>query len=70
MFHEVCFLVCAIVCYCLMMSSKMVFVYPLLLTYMTVFIGLFPFPKFSLLKSGDYSYGIYLYSFSGSRSLL
>lgn len=31
------------------------------LTYMTVFLGLTPVPLPSLLKSGDYSYGVYLY---------
>ena len=69
-FHEVLLLVAAAVCYVLMMSSKMVFIYPVLLTYITVFIGLFPFPRFSLIKSGDYSYGIYLYGFPVTQALV
>ena len=69
-FHEVLFFIAAATCYILMMSSKMVFVYPVLLIYITVFIGLFPFPRFSLLKSGDYSYGIYLYGFPVTQALL
>src|SRR5262249_53687635 len=69
-FHEVLFFIAAALCYFLMMSPKMVFVYPVLLTYITVFIGLFPFPRFSLIKSGDYSYGIYLYGFPVTQSLL
>jgi peptidoglycan/LPS O-acetylase OafA/YrhL len=69
-FHEVFFFIAAAACYILMMSPKTVFIYPVLLTYITVFIGLFPFPRFSLLKSGDYSYGIYLYGFPVTQSLL
>jgi peptidoglycan/LPS O-acetylase OafA/YrhL len=68
-FHEVLFLVSAFICYILMMSPRTVFIYPILLTYITVFIGLFPFPKFSLIKSGDYSYGIYLYGFPVTQAL-
>jgi peptidoglycan/LPS O-acetylase OafA/YrhL len=69
-FHEVLFFVAAAVCYVLMMSSKTVFIYPILLTYITIFIGLFPFPSFSLIKSGDYSYGIYLYGFPVTQALV
>jgi peptidoglycan/LPS O-acetylase OafA/YrhL len=68
-FHEGFFLVAVALCYVLMMSPKLVFIYPILLTYITVFLGLFPFPRFSLIKSGDYSYGIYLYGFPVSQAL-
>jgi peptidoglycan/LPS O-acetylase OafA/YrhL len=68
-FHEGLFLVAAVLCYILMMSPKTVFIYPILLTYITVFIGLFPFPKSSLIMSGDYSYGIYLYGFPVTQAL-
>jgi peptidoglycan/LPS O-acetylase OafA/YrhL len=63
------FLVFVGICYFLMMSPKTVFIYPVLLTYITVFIGLFPFPRFPLVKSGDYSYGIYLYGFSVTQAV-
>jgi peptidoglycan/LPS O-acetylase OafA/YrhL len=69
-FHEMLFCLSVAICYILMMSSKMVFIYPILLTYITVFIGLFPFPRFSLIKSGDYSYGIYLYGFPVTQALV
>lgn len=69
-FHEALFLTAAVICYVLMLSSKTVFLYPVLLTYITAFIGLFPFPKFALIKSGDYSYGIYLYGFPVTQSLV
>jgi peptidoglycan/LPS O-acetylase OafA/YrhL len=68
-FHGGLFLVSAVICYILMMSPKTVFIYPALLTYITVFIGLFPFPRFSLVKSGDYSYGIYLYGFPVTQAV-
>ena len=68
-FHEGLFLASAVLCYILMMSPKTVFIYPALLTYITVFIGLFPFPRFSLVKSGDYSYGIYLYGFPVTQAV-
>jgi peptidoglycan/LPS O-acetylase OafA/YrhL len=69
-FHEAIFLVCAAVSYCLMMYTTTLYVYPLLLTYVTMYIGLFPFPQFKLLKSGDYSYGIYLYGYPVTRGLI
>jgi len=68
-FHGGLFLAFAVLCYILMMSPKTVFIYPVLLTYITVFIGLFPFPRFSLIKSGDYSYGIYLYGFPVTQAV-
>ena len=68
-FNEVFFLVSVSLCYILMMSPKAVFIYPVLLTYVTVFIGLFPFPRFPLVKSGDYSYGIYLYGFPVTQAV-
>ena len=69
-FHELLFFSSVAICYFFMMSSRMVFIYPVLLTYVTVFIGLFPFPGFSLIKSGDYSYGIYLYGFPVTQALV
>ena len=68
-FHEGLFLASAVLCYILMMSPQTVFIYPILLIYITVFIGLFPFPQFRLIKSGDYSYGIYLYGFPVTQAL-
>ncbi len=69
-FHEGIFLFAGVLSYAFMMSSRTVFVYPLLLTYVTMFIGLFPFRQFNLLKSGDYSYGIYLYGYPVTQSLV
>jgi peptidoglycan/LPS O-acetylase OafA/YrhL len=69
-FHEVLFVVSGVVCYVMMMSSRTVFMYPVFLTYITVFIGLCPFPRLAFIKSGDYSYGIYLYGFPVTQALL
>ncbi|MGY8705634.1 hypothetical protein RAD16_07795 [Bradyrhizobium sp. 18BD] len=33
-----------------------------MLAYITVFLGLTPLPKLGILGTGDYSYGVYLYS--------
>jgi peptidoglycan/LPS O-acetylase OafA/YrhL len=52
-----------LISYPLMFSHRAIYIYPIMLGYVTVFIGLTNFPKFWLLQSGDYSYGIYLYGF-------
>ncbi len=64
------FVPCVVLIYFLMLSSHGVYIAPVLLTYITVFIGLTNFPKFRLLQSGDYSYGIYLYGFPISQMLV
>jgi len=69
-FHETTFVVCGAISYWLMMYTTTVYIYPLLLAYVTIYIGLFPFPQFKLLKSGDYSYGIYLYGYPVTRALI
>jgi peptidoglycan/LPS O-acetylase OafA/YrhL len=55
------FMVCAVGFWVLCMNTRLVYFYPLLLTYVTVFIGLTKLPSNSFLRSGDYSYGLYLY---------
>lgn len=47
-----------------------VYLAPLPLAYVTVFIGLIEFPSIKLLRSGDYSYGVYLYGFPISQMVL
>jgi peptidoglycan/LPS O-acetylase OafA/YrhL len=64
------FIACTVATYFLMFSQRAVYVYPILLTYITVFIGLSPIPTNRLLRSGDYSYGIYLYGFPISQTLV
>ena len=64
------FVPAVVFCYVLMMSPRTVFLYPIALTYVTVFIGLSPIPQFKFLKSGDYSYGIYLYGMPVTQALI
>ena len=64
------FVVSVVVSSVLMMFTNTVYLYPALLTYVTVFIGLSPLPQFKLLKSGDYSYGVYLYGYPITQALI
>ena len=68
--NAIIFFFCAALSYVAMMSTMTVYIYPLFLTYVTVFIGLFPFPQFKILKTGDYSYGVYLYGFPVTRAFV
>ena len=43
---------------------------PFLITYCTVFLGVFEFPKFRPIQQGDYSYGIYLYGFPIAQAII
>jgi peptidoglycan/LPS O-acetylase OafA/YrhL len=52
-----------LISYPLMFSYRTIYIYPIALGYITVFVGLTAFPKMRWLQSGDYSYGIYLYGF-------
>jgi peptidoglycan/LPS O-acetylase OafA/YrhL len=64
------FAISAIACYPLMLSSHTAFIYPALLTYITIFIGMSKLPQLSFLKTGDYSYGIYLYGYPITQALI
>ncbi len=64
------FIVALVFSYALMMSTRTAFIYPVLLTYVTLFIGLARLPQVPLLKTGDYSYGIYLYGYPISQALV
>ena len=56
--------------YFLLRLTNATFITPLFLTYSTAAIGLTNLPQFKLLKTGDYSYGIYLYSFPVSQAVV
>jgi peptidoglycan/LPS O-acetylase OafA/YrhL len=60
----------AVASYVLLMFDSMVYLAPLPVAYMTLYVGLIPMPKSRLLSSGDYSYGIYLYGFPITQSLI
>lgn len=69
-FHPGIFIVCVIASYTLLSLKYATFFTPLFLTYVTIFIGLIEMPQSKILKSGDYSYGIYLYSYPVSQALV
>jgi peptidoglycan/LPS O-acetylase OafA/YrhL len=64
------FCACLPLMYVLLMDPRFMYLAPLPLVYATVFTGLIPFPRFALLSSGDYSYGVYLYGFPITQSLI
>ena len=64
------FMVAGVIAYLCFFSVKLVFVAPLFLTYVTMYLGLARLPQVPLLKTGDYSYGIYLYGFPVTQALV
>lgn len=64
------FLAAGVATYGLLMSHHAVYLAAIPLTYATVHFGMFPLPKFRLLASGDYSYGIYLYGFPIAQAVV
>ena len=64
------FVASAAASYGLLMFDATVYLAPLPVAYMTLYVGLIPVPKSRLLSSGDYSYGIYLYGFPITQSLI
>ncbi len=56
--------------YGLLMFDPLVYLAPMAVVYMTLFVGLLPVPRFRLLASGDYSYGMYLYGFPITQALV
>jgi len=57
------FIVCCVLSYVAMTFDQLIYVAPLAITYCTVFVGVISVPKFKVISSGDYSYGMYLYGF-------
>ena len=64
------FVSCVIISYLMLFSNHTIFLSPLVLTYVTVFIGLADFGTNRATHSGDYSYGIYLYGFPITQVLV
>ena len=62
------FLACTIFSYLVLNFDGLIYLAPIPLTYCTIFVGMINFPKLSLISSGDYSYGIYLYGFPISQA--
>lgn len=51
-------------------SNRTLFIYPIALTYVTMFIGMSNLPKVRWISSGDYSYGVYLYGFPITQAVV
>jgi peptidoglycan/LPS O-acetylase OafA/YrhL len=64
------FLAIGALTYVLLLFRSTVFIAPLFLTYVTVFIGTMKLPRIALLRKGDYSYGIYLYGFPITQAVV
>lgn len=65
------FILSALTSYVLLRTPHTVFIVPVFILYMTVWIGMQTLPTFALTQTGrDYSYGIYLYSFPIQQSIV
>jgi hypothetical protein len=56
--------------YALLSLSHAIYIAPIFVTYVTVFLGVRGLPEFKWLKTRDYSYGIYLYGFPITQAIL
>jgi len=63
------FVVSCVLTYVLSLSRHTIYLSPVFLVYITIYLGLTNFPSSRLLKSGDYSYGVYLYGFPIAQAL-
>jgi peptidoglycan/LPS O-acetylase OafA/YrhL len=52
------------------LSKSPVLFFPLILTYVTIYLGLSALPTLNFIRRGDYSYGIYLYGFPITQALV
>lgn len=51
-------------------EDRYILIFPLFVTYATIYIGLVKFPRINLFQRGDYSYGVYLYGFPIAQALV
>ncbi len=56
--------------YICLMDNRLIYLAPPMILYLVLFFGLLPLPKFRLLSTGDYSYGVYLYGFPIAQALV
>ncbi|WP_420587419.1 acyltransferase family protein [Ruegeria sp.] len=62
--------ICAVISFLCLGSSSLYFYAPMFATYLTVWLGLQNPTLWGVLKTGDYSYGIYLYAFPIQQALM
>jgi len=69
-YSKALFCLCVIASYGMLLSRHMVYIAPIFVTYVTVYIGLTKLPRVGFISSGDYSYGVYLYGFPISQAIM
>ena len=69
-FSRIGFAAACVLAYGLLMFHHTEFLAPVFVTYIILFVGMTRFPPLPLLKTGDYSYGIYLYGFPITQALV
>lgn len=63
-------LIAVVLAYALIYTKSLALIAPLFLTYVTIGIGMLRLPKIPVVSVGDYSYGVYLYGFPISQSVI
>jgi peptidoglycan/LPS O-acetylase OafA/YrhL len=64
------FILASILGYVLMGFHHTIYLAPIFITYVTIFLGVRGLPEFKWLRTRDYSYGVYLYGFPITQALL
>jgi peptidoglycan/LPS O-acetylase OafA/YrhL len=62
--------VAAVASYAFLSMSHAIYIAPIFVTYVTMFLGVRGLPELKWLKTHDYSYGIYLYGFPITQAIL
>jgi peptidoglycan/LPS O-acetylase OafA/YrhL len=60
----------AIACYVFLDLPHTIYLAPICITYVTIFLGVKALPEFKWLRTRDYSYGVYLYGFPIIQAIL
>ena len=68
-YHLTLFIACALASY-LLYAYQMLFVAPLFVSYIVIYVGMTALPRVPLIQSGDYSYGVYLYGFPLAQAII
>jgi len=68
--HPLLLTVSLILGYGLLLTPRTIFIAPLFIAYVTVYLGMMELPKLPFLQTGDYSYGVYLYGFPITQALV
>jgi peptidoglycan/LPS O-acetylase OafA/YrhL len=64
------FIAAVVLSYAFLYSQRTIFIAPIFVIYCVVFLGVVALPEIGVLKTRDYSYGIYLYGFPITQGLV